>query len=185
MRLHRWFACNLWSLWLSAVAITWKSRVNIRYFSTSGLLPENIFRLSAHQTHRLSTWRFSWPYELGPCESYRQTVRVFDRSLTMVDLTYLRSARKHCERKYIRTLWLTKNDVEPLSNSGIYAKNYLLDPKEKNLGVKEKLSLHKFGAKSSLPDRSFFKKRAQHLDRKIWTHCCSRAHRLPVFFGHV
>ena len=28
MRLHRWFACNLWSLWLSAVAITWKSREN-------------------------------------------------------------------------------------------------------------------------------------------------------------
>ena len=57
------------------------------------------------------------------------------------------------ERKHHRTLWLTKTDVEPLSNSGMYAKNYLLDPKEKNLGVKEKLSLRKFGAKSSLPDR--------------------------------
>ena len=80
----------------------------------------------------------------------------------MVDRTYLRSAGKHSERKHHRTLWLTKPDVEPLSNSGMYAKNYLLDPKEKNLGVKEKLSLRKFGAKSSLPDRSFFRKRAQH-----------------------
>ena len=60
----------------------------------------------------------------------------------------------------------------------MYAKNYLLDPKEKNLGVKEKLSLRKFGAKSSLPDRSFFKKRAQHPDCKIWTHFSDRAHRL-------
>ena len=60
----------------------------------------------------------------------------------------------------------------------MYAKNYSLDLKEKNLGVKEKLSLHKFCAKSSLPDRNFFKKRAQHPDRKIWTYFCSRAHRL-------
>ena len=85
----------------------------------------------------------------------------------MVDRTYLKSARKHSERKHHRTLRLTKTDVEPLSNSGMYAKNYLLDPKEENLGVKEKLSLRKFGAKSSLPDRSFFKKRAQHPDCKI------------------
>ena len=67
----------------------------------------------------------------------------------------------------------------------MYAKNYLLDPKEKNLGVKEKLSLRKFGAKSSLPDRSFFKKRAQHPDCKIETHFSDRAHRLHVIFFSI
>ena len=40
----------------------------------------------------------------------------------------------------------------------MYAKTYLLDPKEKNLGVKEKLSLRKFGAKSSLSDQELFQK---------------------------
>ena len=147
---------------------TWKSSI-----------PEKFFTLRAHQTHRLSTWRFSWPYELGPCESYRQTVCVFDRSLTMVDRTYLKSARKHSERKHHRTLWLTKTDVEPLSNSGMYAKITFWIRKRK-IWVSKKSCLFANLAPNLPCLTGAFSKSARSTPSKIETHFSDRARLLAV-----
>ena len=65
----------------------------------------------------------------------------------MVDLTYLRSARKPSECKRPRTLSLTKIEGYPLTNSLMSTKIDLLFPKDEHLAAKDKLSLLKFGAK--------------------------------------